>query len=90
MGDMFWAVLVRHMKPYTFYIHDGVHEVPSFDFVWCENERAAADHAHVLLQRYPEYLLVEVFDGSAWRVQVRRDGQLCGVTPARPDVRAAA
>ena len=62
------------MKPYTFYIHDGVHEVPSFEFVWCDNEFSAADHANDLLLRYPEYLLVEVFDGSTWRVQVKRDG----------------
>jgi hypothetical protein len=61
------------MKPYTFYLHAG-HPTPAFDFVHCDSDEDAMLHAQMLLRRFPEYKLIEVYDGAT-RFSVRREGQ---------------
>jgi len=63
------------MKPYTFYLHDAGHPTPAFDFVHCDNDEDAMLHAQMLLRRFPEYELIEVYDGSATRFSVAREEQ---------------
>jgi hypothetical protein len=64
------------MKPYTFYLYDGQHPQPHFDFAQCESNDAALEHARAMLKLFPEYASVEVFDGGAWRsTLVRRAAQ---------------
>jgi hypothetical protein len=61
------------MKSYTFYLHDADHPTPAFDFVHCDDDDEAFAHARMLLGRFPEYELIEVYDGRSTRVTVRRD-----------------
>jgi hypothetical protein len=63
------------MKPYTFYIHDAGHPTPAFDFVHCDDDSDALEHARLLLARYPQYQQIEVFDGRHDRLTVRREVQ---------------
>ena len=60
------------MRPYTFYLHDGVHPVPGFDFVHCRDDDDALAHASRLLQRFEEYLFIEVYDGQRQRMRISR------------------
>jgi hypothetical protein len=71
------------MKSYTFYMHDADHPTPAFDFVHCDNDDEACAHARVLLDRFPEYEAIEVFDGMSTRVSVRR-GPASSTVSARP------
>lgn len=61
------------MKSYTFYMHDTDHPTPAFDFVHCDDDDEACAHARMLLRRFPEYQVIEVFDGMSTRISVRRD-----------------
>lgn len=61
------------MKSYTFYMHDADHPTPAFDFVHCGDDDEACAHARMLLRRFPEYQVIEVFDGRSTRISVRRD-----------------
>jgi len=61
------------MTPYTFYLHDAERPSPAFDFVHCDGETEALAHARGLLVRFPEYELIEIYDGRNVRVAVRRD-----------------
>lgn len=61
------------MKSYTFYMHDADHPTPAFDFVHCDDDDEACAHARMLLGRFPEYQVIEVFDGRSTRISVRRD-----------------
>jgi hypothetical protein len=60
------------MRPYTFYLHDGVHPVPGFDFVHCLDEAAAVAHAADLLERFAEYQFIEIYDGQRQRRRIGR------------------
>lgn len=60
------------MRPYTFYLHDGVHPSPGFDFVHCQDEEDACAHAAQLLERFTEYSFIEVYDGQHARRRVER------------------
>lgn len=60
------------MRPYTFYIHERGHEAPAFDFVHCVDQSDAQDHARLLLDRFPEYDEIEIYDGDAWRNRIGR------------------
>lgn len=61
------------MKPYTFYLHDGDHPTPAFDFVHCGDDQEALAHAKMLLGRFPEYEMIEVYDGRSSRMSVKRE-----------------
>jgi len=63
------------MKPYTFYLHEGGRQTPSFDFVHCRDDDEALLHARELLVRFPEYRLIEIYDGASTRLTVSRDGR---------------
>lgn len=77
------------MKPYTFYLHDSGRKTPSFDFVHCRDDDEALLHAEALLERFPEYQLIEIYDGSRTRLTVNRDGvkregrSAAGIAPGR-------
>jgi len=71
------------MKSYTFYMHDADHPTPAFDFVNCADDDEACTHARMLLGRFPEYEVIEVFDGMSTRVSVRREAAL-STASARP------
>jgi hypothetical protein len=60
------------VRPYTFYLHDGVHPVPGFDFVDCADDAAAVAYAGRLLDAFGEYQFIEVFDGQSRRHRVGR------------------
>jgi hypothetical protein len=60
------------MKPYTFYLHDGVHPVPAFDFVHCMDDDDALAHAALLLERFGEYQFIEIYDGQRQRLRIAR------------------
>lgn len=60
------------MKPFTFYLYDGVHPSPGFDFVNCKDETEAVVHAEMLLQRFPEYRMIEIYDGRSVRRRISR------------------
>ncbi len=60
------------MKTYTFYLHDGVHPVPGFDFVHCADDEDAMAHAAQLLEQFDEYRFIEVYDGQSRRLRVTR------------------
>ncbi len=61
------------MRPYTFYLHDGVHPVPGFDFIHCADDEDAMAHAAKLLVQFDEYRFIEVYDGQSRRLRVARD-----------------
>jgi hypothetical protein len=61
------------MRPYTFYLHDGVHPVPGFDFVQCADDQDALAHAARLLEQFQEYEFIEVYDGQRQRLRIARD-----------------
>jgi hypothetical protein len=63
------------MRPYTFYLHEHGHEAPSFDFIHCSDQDQAQVHAQMLLERFPEYDAVEIFDGASWRNRIDRREQ---------------
>jgi hypothetical protein len=69
------------MRAYTFYLYDGVRPAPNFAFVPCESETNASRHAHLLLDHFPEYEAIEVYDGAAWRVRVTRGANDAAATP---------
>ena len=75
------------MKPYTFYLHDSGRNTPSFDFVHCRDDDDALLHARELLGRFPEYQLIEIYDGASTRLSVDRDRR---PGPAIAPVRMAA
>ena len=60
------------MRPFTFYLHERRHPEPHFDFVRCADEVEAKQHAMMLLERFPEYEAVEIFDGGALRNRIAR------------------
>jgi hypothetical protein len=64
----------RHMKPYTFYLHERWRIDPSFQFVTCEDDEDARVHAHVLFDVLPELVEVEIYDGRQSRFRVGRPG----------------
>lgn len=61
------------MRPYTFYLHDGVHPVPGFDFIHCDDDGDAMAHAARLLEKFSEYQFIEVYDGQSRRLRVGRE-----------------
>jgi hypothetical protein len=63
------------MRPYTFYLHDGVHPVPGFDFIHCADDADAMSHAAQLLEQFGEYQFIEVYDGQSRRLRVARETQ---------------
>ena len=70
------------MKPYTFYLHDGRHPTPAFDFVHCDDDEEALAHARLLLRRFPEYQQIEVYDGRSSRITVSRETASAPPEPA--------
>ena len=60
------------MRPYTFYLHDGVHPVPGFDFVHCADDDDALAHAALLFERFEEYQFIEIYDGQRQRLRIAR------------------
>lgn len=60
------------MRSYTFYLHDGVHPVPGFDFVHCADDDDAIAHAATLLKQFAEYQFIEVYDGQRQRLRISR------------------
>lgn len=69
------------MKPYTFYLHDGVHPVPGFDFVSCASDDDAVAYAGRLLDAFSEYQFIEVFDGQSRRHRVGRQRATLAAAP---------
>lgn len=61
------------MRPYTFYMHDSGRGTPAFDFVQCDDDDDAVEHARTLLSQFAEYEHIEVFDGRDTRLDVRRE-----------------
>jgi hypothetical protein len=60
------------MRPYTFYLHDGVHPVPGFDFVHCRDDEDARAHAAGMLEQFGEYQFIEIYDGQHQRLRIAR------------------
>jgi hypothetical protein len=60
------------MKPYTFYLRETLREAPSFQFIRCEDDEDARSQACALLDRVPNLVEVEIFDGRWSRFRVAR------------------
>ncbi len=60
------------MKPYTFYLHESRREGPSFQFISCESDSHARDHASGLFDVLPDLVEVEIYDGRESRFRVGR------------------
>lgn len=63
------------MKPYTFYMHDAGRGTPAFDFVLCDDDDDAVEHARTLLAQCAEYVHIEVFDGGETRLDIHREAK---------------
>jgi hypothetical protein len=60
------------MKPYTFFKHDGVRDIPGFELAEFDDDAAARRHALAILAAEPRYSAVEVWSGDEERFRVDR------------------